>query len=190
MIMSSCSVGVKEKMGFATRDKLNLQMADKIVAFINDSDVNGLYNLFSEEVKENNSKLNSDVKLLIDYLDESIDSYEEWAVGSKTSVEYGKNSTVYYSRFTMKVNNVDYFLHYIYYPKNDFDVNREGIRTIMEQVKSAPEAGKILPIVMNDTKNGWLANDGWVKMAQNVNGIEIHYIKNTITDIFTDFKFK
>ena len=60
----------------------------------------------------------------------------------------------------------------------------------MEQVKSAPEAGKILPIVMNDTKNGWLANDGWVKMAQNVNGIEIHYIKNTITDIFTDFKFK
>ena len=60
----------------------------------------------------------------------------------------------------------------------------------MEQVKSSPEAGRVLPIVMNDVKNGWLAKDGWVKMSQNVNGVEIHYIKNTISNIFTDFKFK
>ena len=39
-------------------------------------------------------------------------------------------------------------------------------------------------------KNGWLADDGWVKMSQNVNGVEIHYIKNTITNEFVDFKFK
>ena len=61
----------------------------------------------------------------------------------------------------------------------------------MEQVKSAPEAGTILKtVVMNDAKNGWFAKDGWVKMAQNVNGVEIHYVFNTITKEFTDFKFK
>lgn len=60
----------------------------------------------------------------------------------------------------------------------------------MEQVKSAPESGKILPIIMNDVKNGWMAADGWVKMSQNVNGVEIHYIKNTLTNEFADFKFK
>lgn len=60
----------------------------------------------------------------------------------------------------------------------------------MEQVKSAPDYGKILPIIMNDVKNGWMADDGWVKMSQNVNGVEIHYIKNTLTNEFADFKFK
>ena len=34
---------------------------------------------------------------------------------------------------------------------------------------------------MSDTKNGWLAKDGWVKRVQNVNKIEIHYIENTRT---------
>ena len=43
---------------------------------------------------------------------------------------------------------------------------------------------------MSDTKNGWLAQDGWVKRTQNVNGIEIHYIENTKTGQTTDFKFK
>ena len=60
----------------------------------------------------------------------------------------------------------------------------------MEQAKSSPEAGKILPIIMNDAKNGWYAVDGWVKMSQNINGVEIHYIWNTITKIAQDFKFK
>lgn len=60
----------------------------------------------------------------------------------------------------------------------------------MKQVVSNPGAGRILPIVMNDTKNGWRAVDGWVKMSQNVNGVEVHYIRNTVTGIVTDFKFK
>lgn len=42
---------------------------------------------------------------------------------------------------------------------------------------------------MSDTKNGWLAKDGWVKRVQNVNEIEIHYIENTRTGEKTDFKF-
>ena len=34
------------------------------------------------------------------------------------------------------------------------------------------------------------ASDGWIKMRQNVNGTEIHYLKNTNTGEFADFKFK
>ena len=49
---------------------------------------------------------------------------------------------------------------------------------------------KQLNVKMADAKNGWFASDGWVKMSQNVNGIEIHYIHNTKTGIYTDFKFK
>lgn len=61
----------------------------------------------------------------------------------------------------------------------------------MEQVKSSPTKGRILKsVIINDAKNGWYAKDGWVKMAQNVNGVEIHYLWNTITQIAVDFKFK
>jgi filamentous hemagglutinin len=43
---------------------------------------------------------------------------------------------------------------------------------------------------MSDTKNNLLAADGWVKRAQNVNGVEIHYVDNTLTGQMVDFKFK
>ena len=61
----------------------------------------------------------------------------------------------------------------------------------MEEVKSNPN-GTTPPRMpaMSDTKNGWLAEDGWVKRVQNVNGVEIHYIENTKTGQKTDFKFK
>ena len=61
----------------------------------------------------------------------------------------------------------------------------------MEEVKSNPN-GTTPPRMppMSDTKNGWLAEDGWVKRVQNVNGVEIHYIENTKTGAKTDFKFK
>jgi filamentous hemagglutinin len=36
----------------------------------------------------------------------------------------------------------------------------------------------------------WPAQDGWVKMQQNINGIVIHYVYNTITGQSDDFKFK
>jgi hypothetical protein len=59
----------------------------------------------------------------------------------------------------------------------------------MEEVMANP-GGKQLPIKMTDTKNNLLAEDGWVKMAQNVNGVEIHYVKNLKTGQVVDFKFK
>jgi len=59
----------------------------------------------------------------------------------------------------------------------------------MNQVKANPLAGAthLDRITMGDTR--WPAADGWRKMAQNVNGIEIHFNHNTITGAFDDFKF-
>lgn len=47
----------------------------------------------------------------------------------------------------------------------------------MEQVKSNPLAGATqLNFNMNDPR--WPSSKGWVKMANNVNGVEIHYVYN------------
>ncbi|HEY0287609.1 MAG TPA: DUF637 domain-containing protein [Pseudomonas sp.] len=58
----------------------------------------------------------------------------------------------------------------------------------MEQAISNPAAGRPLTVPMTDPR--WPATDGWVKSAQNINGIEIHYVKNSITGAIDDFKFK
>lgn len=58
----------------------------------------------------------------------------------------------------------------------------------MEQAISNPLAGRQLPVPMTDSR--WPAADGWVKSAQNINGIEIHYVRNSITGAIDDFKFK
>jgi len=61
----------------------------------------------------------------------------------------------------------------------------------MEEVMSNP-MGTTPPRMpaMSDTKNGLLAEDGWVKRTQRVNGIEIHYVENIRTKQVLDFKFK
>lgn len=59
----------------------------------------------------------------------------------------------------------------------------------MESVLRDPLTGsKQLPIPMTDSR--WTASEDWVKMAKNVNGIEIHFVFNKITKKFDDFKFK
>ncbi len=58
----------------------------------------------------------------------------------------------------------------------------------MKKVISDPlKDAKQLNITMNDPR--WLASDGWVKMARNIGGIEIHFVYNTITGLFDDPKF-
>ena len=56
----------------------------------------------------------------------------------------------------------------------------------MSEVRAAP-AGRQLGVPMTDAR--WPASDGWVKMAQNVNGVEVHYVRNTVTGAVDDFKF-
>ncbi|MFP3964434.1 PA14 domain-containing protein [Actinomadura fulvescens] len=59
----------------------------------------------------------------------------------------------------------------------------------MEQAMSNPAAGtEIKNITMTDRR--WPAKEGWVKMRQNVNGVEVHYVRNTKTGRVDDFKFK
>jgi filamentous hemagglutinin len=58
----------------------------------------------------------------------------------------------------------------------------------MEQAQADPAAGRVLPVEMTDPR--WQASDGWVKMGQNINGVEIHYVYNTGTGVAADFKFK
>ncbi|HEY1801408.1 MAG TPA: hypothetical protein VGG46_10785 [Terriglobales bacterium] len=58
----------------------------------------------------------------------------------------------------------------------------------MKQAMSNPDAGQVIPLKMADPR--WPASDGWVKMSQNINGVEIHYVRNTVTGAVDDFKFK
>lgn len=57
----------------------------------------------------------------------------------------------------------------------------------MEQAMSNPAAGRVLDITMTDPR--WPASQGWVKMVQHINGIEIHYVRNVETGAVADFKY-
>jgi hypothetical protein len=57
----------------------------------------------------------------------------------------------------------------------------------MEQAKSNPADGLRLAVSMTDAR--WPGWAGWVKMGQNVNGVEIHYVWNTVTNVVQDWKF-
>ena len=59
----------------------------------------------------------------------------------------------------------------------------------MQEVKSNPlRQASRLPVRMTDPR--WPEAEGWIKMARNVNGVEIHFVYNTRYKIFDDFKFK
>jgi RHS repeat-associated protein len=57
----------------------------------------------------------------------------------------------------------------------------------MEQAMSNPSAGVPLRVTMTDPR--WPAAAGWVKMSQNINGIEIHYVRNLVSGAVDDFKY-
>ncbi|MDP3488474.1 MAG: RHS repeat-associated core domain-containing protein, partial [Bacillota bacterium] len=61
----------------------------------------------------------------------------------------------------------------------------------VEQAMSNPAAGKVIKgVVLQDPR--WPAAEGWVKMAQHVEGwfhrYEIHYVYNQLTGVYADFK--
>ena len=58
----------------------------------------------------------------------------------------------------------------------------------IQQAMQNPSAGRVLDLPMTDPR--WLAADGWVKMARNVFGKEVHYVWNRITGAVDDFKLK
>jgi RHS repeat-associated protein len=58
----------------------------------------------------------------------------------------------------------------------------------VEQAEADPQAGTVAPVKggMKDVR--WPGSQGWVKMRQNINGVEVHYVRNTITQEVDDFK--
>ena len=62
-----------------------------------------------------------------------------------------------------------------------------GEQLAMEEAMSNPAAGRMVPLGMTDPR--WPAGAGWFKMSQNINGREIHYVRNSITGAVDDFKF-
>ena len=58
----------------------------------------------------------------------------------------------------------------------------------MEQVRSNP-LNNAIPLKINLNDPRWPAIEGWIKMANNVNGIEIHFVYNFLYNLFDDFKF-
>lgn len=57
----------------------------------------------------------------------------------------------------------------------------------MEEVRSNPAGVQLRNITMSNSR--WPAADGWAKMQQIVNGVNIHYVENTVTGAVDDFKF-
>ncbi|MGW7408359.1 hypothetical protein ACWGI9_32510 [Streptomyces sp. NPDC054833] len=58
----------------------------------------------------------------------------------------------------------------------------------MDLVMENADYGNELPITMKDPR--WPASDGWVKVEQTVDGVEVHYAYNTRTREAADFKVK
>jgi filamentous hemagglutinin len=58
----------------------------------------------------------------------------------------------------------------------------------MEQAKADPQAGTEVRLTGGMKDSRWPGSQGWVKMRQNINGVEVHYVRNTITGAVDDFK--
>jgi hypothetical protein len=58
----------------------------------------------------------------------------------------------------------------------------------MEEVMKDATHGDTLPIRLTDPR--WSADDGWVKMSRETDGVEIHWVRNLRTGEVHDFKFK
>ncbi len=62
-------------------------------------------------------------------------------------------------------------------------------RIAVEEVQNDPEGSEInVRGGMQDPR--WPAEEGWVKMSEDYQGVDIHYVYNKITGECDDFKFK
>ena len=60
----------------------------------------------------------------------------------------------------------------------------------MHEVQSNPLKGaKDLSGKFKLRDERWNHKDGWIKMARNVKGVEIHFVYNKKTGMFDDFKY-
>jgi RHS repeat-associated protein len=59
----------------------------------------------------------------------------------------------------------------------------------MESARSNPLAGQPVNLKGGMKDSRWPASEGWVKMRQRIDGVEIHYVRNTRTGATADWKF-
>jgi hypothetical protein len=59
-----------------------------------------------------------------------------------------------------------------------------------EQAASNPKAGIPVQLSNGMSDSRWLGSEGWEKLRQNINGVEVHYNYNTITQAIDDIKIK
>lgn len=62
----------------------------------------------------------------------------------------------------------------------------------MKQAMSDPAGprARVVPLKKGMTDQRWPGDEGWQKMTQNIDGIEIHYVYNPRTSEVGDYKFK
>ena len=99
---------------FMSHDQKNLEIADKIITYLDLKDEDGLYSLFSEQVIEEDEALKDEILALFSSYHGSVVKYEEWAIGVETKIEKGDKLSQYYSRFLVWIGETEYMLHYIY----------------------------------------------------------------------------
>ena len=129
LIFMNCQ-GKETMRLFTSHDQKNLEIADKIITYLDLKDEDGLYSLFSEQVIEEDEALKDEILALFSSYHGSVVKYEEWAIGVETKIEKGDKLSQYYSRFLVWIGETEYMLHYIYIVENSFNRETEGVRTI------------------------------------------------------------
>ena len=71
---------------FMSHDQKNLEIADKIITYLDLKDEDGLYSLFSEQVIEEDEALKDEILALFSSYPGSVVKYEKRAIGVETKI--------------------------------------------------------------------------------------------------------
>ncbi|MGC2222071.1 MAG: hypothetical protein WA624_06770 [Methylocella sp.] len=81
----------------------------------------------------------------------------------------------------------DFIAYYVNYSTGDAPRNSNEEKAL-KQAQKNPEAGITTSTFLRDPH--FPASQGWKKMVQYIDGVEIHYVFNPSTGEATDFKIK
>ena len=122
-------------MGQRKFELANKEMADKILECINSKDIDCLYELFSDEVKNSDVDLKGQIQILFGVVEGEIkgrkkNSSEYFWKSADQRIKYDKISLKFDTRYIVDDKKYSFLLEYIFIPKNDFKYEEEGIRRI------------------------------------------------------------
>ena len=122
-------------MGQRKFELANKEMADKILECINSKDIDGLYELVSEEVKNSDIDLKEQIKNLFSVVEGELkgsrkDSAKYFWTGTYESRSDGKYSIAFDTTYIVNDEKYSFLLEYFFTPKNEYIPKEEGIRRI------------------------------------------------------------